>query len=60
MRVLLWKFVRDETGATAVEYGILLVCLSLVIVGGVGKVANSLTYLWGDTNSRLNQAWTKD
>jgi len=60
MRVLLWKFVRDETGATAVEYGILLFCLSLIVVGGFEKVTNALTYMWGDTNSRLNSAWTGD
>lgn len=53
------KFPADRRGATAVEYALILVVLSLVIMGGVGRVANDLTYLWGNNASRLNSAWTK-
>jgi hypothetical protein len=28
-------------------------------MGGVSRVANDLTYLWGNNASRLNSAWTK-
>lgn len=57
MPASLKDFLRDESGATVVEYAVLLGVLSLVIVGGFGSVANSLEYLWGDNNSRLNSAW---
>ena len=52
---MIGSFVRDESGATAIEYGLILAVLSLAIVGGAGRVSNSLAYLWGNNNSRLNQ-----
>ena len=59
MRNAFRKFPADQRGATAVEYALILVVLSLVIMGGVGRVANDLTFLWGNNASRLNSAWTK-
>ena len=42
-----------------VEYALIVAVLSLTIMVGVGGVANNLLYLWGDTNSKLNSAWSK-
>lgn len=50
------RFVKDETGATAIEYGLIVVVLSLTVVGGIGKAADAIGYMWGDNNSRLQQA----
>ncbi|WP_149803323.1 Flp family type IVb pilin [Mesorhizobium sp. NFR06] len=58
MKNLLQQFVRDETGATAVEYGLILTVLSLVIIGGVSKAADALQWLFSDNNSRLVQAFS--
>ncbi|MBL8581346.1 MAG: Flp family type IVb pilin [Rhizobiaceae bacterium] len=55
MKKTLEQFLRDESGVTAIEYGLIVAVLSLVIVGGIGKVAEELQYLWGDNNSRLQQ-----
>ena len=52
------RFLKDETGATAVEYALIVAVLSLVIVAGVGTAGNSLAYLLGNSGSRLNSAWT--
>lgn len=41
-----------------VEYALIVAVLSLSIMVGVGRVANDLLYLWGDTNSKLNSAWS--
>jgi pilus assembly protein Flp/PilA len=49
------RFLKNDTGATAIEYGLIVAVLSLAIVAGVGTLANSLAYLWGDNNSRLQQ-----
>ncbi|WP_292475927.1 Flp family type IVb pilin, partial [Mesorhizobium sp.] len=35
MKNLLQQFIEDESGATAIEYGLIVAVLSLVIVGGV-------------------------
>ncbi|RWH62574.1 MAG: Flp family type IVb pilin, partial [Mesorhizobium sp.] len=39
MKNLLQRFIEDESGATAIEYGLIVAVLSLAIVGGVGKAA---------------------
>jgi len=57
MRRIVRDFLRDDTGATAVEYGLIVAVLSLAIVGGVGTAANALVYLWSDNNSSLVQAF---
>ncbi|TIU32188.1 MAG: Flp family type IVb pilin, partial [Mesorhizobium sp.] len=44
MKNLLQQFVRDETGATAIEYGLIVTVLSLTIIGGVGKAADALQW----------------
>jgi len=38
------KFVRDESGATAIEYGLIAACISVAIIAvvqGVGTKLNS-------------------
>lgn len=54
---LIKRFLRDESGATVVEYGLILAVLSLVIVGGIGKAADSIEFLFADNNSQLQQAF---
>ncbi|PZO76636.1 MAG: Flp family type IVb pilin [Mesorhizobium amorphae] len=54
---LIKRFLRDESGATVVEYGLILAVLSLVIVAGIGKVADSIEFLFADNNSQLQQAF---
>jgi pilus assembly protein Flp/PilA len=51
------RFLNDRTGATAIEYALIVVVLSLVIVAGVGTASNSLQYFLGNSASRLNSAW---
>jgi pilus assembly protein Flp/PilA len=50
-------FLKNETGATAIEYGLIVAVLSLAIVGGVGTAATALQDLWGDNNGKLQQAF---
>jgi len=57
MKNLLQQFLEDETGATAVEYGLIVVMLSLVIIGGVKQAADALQWLFSDNNSRLVNAF---
>jgi pilus assembly protein Flp/PilA len=51
------RFLSNESGATAIEYGLIVVMLSLVIVGGVGRAAGALQWLFSDNNSRLANAF---
>ena len=54
---MLKKFLKDQTGATAVEYGMIVAVLSLSVVAGISNVHNAIEYLFSDTNSDLNTAF---
>lgn len=54
---LLKQFAMDETGATAIEYGLIVTVLSLTIIGGVGKAADALQWMFSDNNSKLANAF---
>jgi pilus assembly protein Flp/PilA len=57
MRPLIGRFLRDESGATAIEYGLIVAVLSLAIVGGFGQAANAITFLFSDSESKLVNAF---
>jgi pilus assembly protein Flp/PilA len=42
MRVLLNKFIANENGATAIEYGLIAALISVVIIGVLGTVGSNL------------------
>jgi len=50
------RFIKDKSGATAVEYGLIIAVLSLAIVGGVASVGNSMSNLFVDTGGRLDNS----
>lgn len=52
-RNMLRRFLDDESGATAVEYGLIVVVLSLTIIGGVGRFSNNFQEMFLSTSSRL-------
>lgn len=43
MSHLISRFVKDESGATAIEYGLIAALIAVVIVTAVGKVGTNLT-----------------
>ncbi|MBN9066147.1 MAG: Flp family type IVb pilin [Rhizobiaceae bacterium] len=53
---MLRQFMEDESGATVIEYGLIVAVLSLVIIAGFGTAANALQNLLGDDNGRLANA----
>ncbi|MCV3207589.1 Flp family type IVb pilin [Mesorhizobium sp. YC-39] len=59
MKTVLQRFLEDETGATAIEYGLIVAVLSLTIVTGVGQAANAISWLFSDNNSKLANAFAK-
>ena len=42
------RFLKDRSGATAVEYGMIVTCLSLVIIGGIASFGDSMEnrFVW--------------
>jgi pilus assembly protein Flp/PilA len=50
------RFLKNENGATVVEYGLIVACLALTVIVGFGSFTDALTYLFSNNNSRLIQA----
>ena len=53
MTNLFSRFVRDESGATAIEYGLIAALIAVVIIGAVTSVGTSLS---GTFNTRRRRS----
>ncbi|WP_246188475.1 Flp family type IVb pilin [Nitratireductor arenosus] len=52
---MLLRFWRDESGATVVEYGIIVAVLSMTIIASVAMVAGEIETLFADPAGKLQQ-----
>jgi pilus assembly protein Flp/PilA len=59
MKTVLQRFLEDRTGATAIEYGLIVTVLSLAIIGGIGQAADAMAWLFSDNSSRLVNAFAQ-
>jgi pilus assembly protein Flp/PilA len=53
MRPLIRRFLKDDSAATAIEYGLIATLISLAFFGSAGSFANVLEVLWNDNSDRL-------
>jgi len=51
---VLRKFLRDESGATAIEYGLIAAGISVAIITVVGQLGSSLNTTFGSVKNALN------
>lgn len=56
MKSLLIRFVRNETGATAIEYGLIAGLIAVVIITAVGLVGTDLAATFQTIADKLNPA----
>jgi pilus assembly protein Flp/PilA len=54
MRQMLKTFVSDESGASALEYGLVVGLIALVIIAGLGLAGNTLSRLFNFIGSELS------
>jgi len=47
------KFMKDENGATAIEYGLIAALVAVAIVGALTTLGSGLTGMFGKVNSDL-------
>ena len=47
------KFLRDEDGATAVEYVLIVAGIAVVVVGGIAAFGGELTNLFGNITGQI-------
>ncbi len=53
MRKFLAKFRSDQSGATAIEYGLIAALISVAIISAVTAVGHSLTSTFGSVANSL-------
>jgi pilus assembly protein Flp/PilA len=53
---LISRFIRDESGATAIEYGLIAALISVVIIGGVTLVGSKLSGTFDTLQTKLTPA----
>ena len=56
MTSLLAKFLRDEAGVTAIEYGLIAAGISVVIIAAVNAVGGQLQTTFSTVSSSLANA----
>jgi pilus assembly protein Flp/PilA len=53
MSHLLSRFVRDESGATAIEYGLIAALIAVVIIGALTLVGSNLSSTFQSVATKL-------
>jgi pilus assembly protein Flp/PilA len=56
MRTLVTRFVKDESGATAIEYGLIAAGIAVAIITAVNAIGTDLSSLFGRVSTKLNAA----
>ena len=56
MKEKLIRFLKDEEGATAVEYGIMVALIAVVIIAAVAIVGTELNQTFSNVGTRLGGA----
>ncbi len=53
MKTLFARFAKDESGATAIEYGLIAALIAVVIIGSLQLVGTSLIAKFTDVTTAL-------
>jgi len=51
---LMTRFTRDETGATAIEYGLIAALIAVVIIGALTVLGTTLDAKFNEVSNSLN------
>ncbi len=54
MSKLMTRFVKDESGATAIEYGLIAALIALAIMVGAGQLGNSINNQFSRVAGKLD------
>ena len=56
MRAVISRFVKDESGATAIEYALIAGLLSVAVIGTLLLVSGQLVAIWAAIQAALASA----
>lgn len=54
MRTSIARFVKDESGATAIEYGLIAAGIGVAIIAAVGVLGDALDQMFRDIAGKLS------
>jgi len=54
MRQMIGRFLKDEAGATAIEYGLIAALISIAAIAAMTNVGNNLKTIFNDVANNLN------
>lgn len=54
MSKLFARFVKDESGATAIEYGLIAALIAVAIIGGASALGTKLDSTFSGISSKIN------
>lgn len=54
MKNLFARFTQDESGATAIEYGLIAGLIAVAIIAGAGTLGNSLDNMFNDLSGTID------
>jgi pilus assembly protein Flp/PilA len=58
MTKLFARFLKDESGATAIEYGLIAALISVAIIAGASTLGNTLSNTFKNISNQMNDAST--
>lgn len=58
MTKFITKFVKDESGATAIEYGLIAALIAVAIIASINLMSGELTKTFGKIQASLTAAQT--
>jgi pilus assembly protein Flp/PilA len=56
MKTIFASFLKDESGATAIEYGLIAAIVGVGIISGLQALKGGLNTLFGSVNTNLGSA----
>lgn len=56
MRNFITRFVKDESGATAIEYGLIAALIAVAIITAVGLLGGKLSDTFGKVTTELSKS----
>jgi pilus assembly protein Flp/PilA len=59
MKTIFARLLKDESGATAIEYGLIAALISVALIAGATTLGNSLNTTFGGVAGKLDTATNK-
>jgi pilus assembly protein Flp/PilA len=56
MKTLFNRFIKDESGATAIEYGLIAALIAVAIIGALNALSSDLSEIFGRVGTALDGA----